>query len=277
MTYSLRSIVLFTALCAASATAQADVFYDTYKRGLAAFKDRDYTAARSEFLRAYDLRPEPIILFNVAQTYRLELDAEQALIYYRRFLAESKISEDLREEAQAYVTALEADQRAREEQKKRDASVGPKEHDGTPVKVMQPPMERVSPPSPVAIPTSVAEDRTGRWNARRKIALGTVAGGTIALGVGVTLGVLAKRKQSDAQALCSDPQVACDNAHRANDLLHTGHALAIDADVAFGVATAAAIAAAVLWLTGAPESHHRVTLVPSASSGQVLVAAHGSF
>src|ERR1041384_552734 len=107
MTNSLRSIVLFTALCAVSATAQADVFYDTYQRGLAAFKARDYTEARSEFLRAYDLRP-------------------QALIYYRRFLAESKISEDLRDEAQAYVTALEADQRAQEEQKKREASVGPK-------------------------------------------------------------------------------------------------------------------------------------------------------
>src|ERR1041384_1381369 len=126
MTNSLRSIVLFTALSAVSATAQADVFYDTYQRGLAAFKARDYTEARSEFLRAYDLRPEPIILFNVAQTYRLELHAEQALIYYRRFLAESKISEDLRDEAQAYVTALEADQRAQEEQKKREASVGPK-------------------------------------------------------------------------------------------------------------------------------------------------------
>lgn len=277
MTNSLRSIVLFTVLCAASAAARADALYDAYQRGLAAFKARDYIEARSEFLRAYDLRPEPIILFNVAQTYRLELNAEQALIYYQRFLAESKIFKDLREEAQAYVIALAADRRAREEEKKREASVGPKEHDGTPVKLMEPPMDRVSHPSLVAIPVSAAEDRAGPWSARRKIALGTGAGAAFALGMGVTLGLLARSKESDAHALCSDPQVACDNAHAANDLLHSGHAFAIDANVAFGVAAAATIAAGVLWFTDAPESHHRVAIAPTTSGGLLLITARGGF
>src|SRR6185436_9467376 len=133
-----RFIVLFTMLCALSATATADAFYDTYQRGLAAFKARDYANARSEFLRAYDLRPEPVILFNVAQTYRLELSSEQALVYYKRFLAESKIAEDLRDEAQGYVAALQVEQKAREAKTKIEANDGPKERDGTPVKVTMP-------------------------------------------------------------------------------------------------------------------------------------------
>ena len=131
----IRTIVLFTMLCVMSATATADVFYDTYQRGLAAFKTKEYANARADFLRAYELRPEPIILFNVAQTYRLELNSEQALVYYKRFLAESKVAEDLRNQAQAYVTELEAEQKTWEAQKKVDANAGPKEHDETPIKL----------------------------------------------------------------------------------------------------------------------------------------------
>ncbi|TMQ08064.1 MAG: hypothetical protein E6J90_41555 [Deltaproteobacteria bacterium] len=236
-------------------------------------------------MRAYDLRPEPIILFNVAQTYRLEFSSEQALVYYKRFLAESKIAEDLRDEAQTYVAEIEAEQRAREEQKKLDATTGPRERDGTPVKVTAPPMDRPSPGRSVRPPGDTEgdpEDAATRgsgavWSTKRKVALGVATGGALALVAGTVLGVSAKTKQSDAHALCSDPQVACDSSRQANDLVHSGHTLAIDANVAFGVGAAAAIAAGVLWFTGAPESHHAVTVVPSAASGQILVTAHGSF
>jgi len=173
-----RCLVSFTILCVLTASARADVFYDTYQHGLAAFKDKEYPNARAEFMRAYDLRPEPVILFNIAQTYRLEHNSEQALVYYKRFLTESDIAEDLRKNAQAYVTYLEAERAARDAQAKVDADVGPKERDGAPVKMAAPPMDRVSPPSSTMPPGDTASDITDtvtrgsdtRGNGKRKTA-----------------------------------------------------------------------------------------------------------
>jgi tetratricopeptide (TPR) repeat protein len=106
-----RSFVLPIVLCALSATATADKFIDTYERGLAEFKAEDYTSARGDFLNAYNLIPDPIILYSIAQTYRLESNFGQALYYYKNFLAESIIAEDLRKKAEGYVVDLEAKQR----------------------------------------------------------------------------------------------------------------------------------------------------------------------
>jgi hypothetical protein len=117
----------------------------------------------------------------------------------------------------------------------------------------------------------------GLWSTRRKLALGVAGGGVVALVVGGVLGVSAKSKQHDAQALCPDPRLGCNDADRANDLIRSGHDRAIGADVAFAVGGAAVIAAGVLWFTGAPESNRGVAIVPAGSPGQILVTASRSF
>jgi serine/threonine-protein kinase len=140
---------------------------------------------------------------------------------------------------------------------------------------------KVEGPSVVSTPeppsTLVARETSAVWSMKRKIAVGTAGGGVLALAVGTVLGVSAKNKQSDAHALCPEPQLPCGGADRANDLVRSGHNLAIGADVAFGVGAAATIAAGVLWFTGAPESPHRIAIVPSVSPGQVGVFAKRSF
>lgn len=280
-----RIIILLATMCIASTTATADVFFDSYQRGLKAYKAREYASARAEFLRAYDLRPEPIILFNIAQTYRLELNSEEALAYYKRFLAESKIAEALRKEAQSYVASLEAELAERASENKLYPVVRPTDRDGTPVAVPIPPMDRPPPTSPRlpsdAAPSTRADAVTGApggvWSTKRKIAVGTATTGVLALAAGAILGSSARSRENDAHALCGDPQLTCDASAHANDLLRSGHNLAIDANIAFGAAAVATIAAGVLWFTGAPESHPRVAVVPAASSGQVILTATGSF
>lgn len=158
MSNLLRCVVLFAILCVSPPPAAADTFYDTYQRGLAAFKAKNYADARAEFLRAYDLRSEPVILFNVAQTYRLEQRPDQALIYYKRFLGESEIAEDLRNTARAYVAGLEAGQAARDSQAKIDADAGPKERDGAPVRMPAPPMDRSAVPSSTMHPSDTTSN-----------------------------------------------------------------------------------------------------------------------
>jgi len=118
---------------------------------------------------------------------------------------------------------------------------------------------------------AVAIESRGMWSARRKIAAGVAGGAVVAVTVGSVLGASARSRQHDAHALCPDPRLPCDQADRANALIGSGHSLAIGADVMFGVAATAAMAAGTLWLTGAPGSQRDLAIVPIASPGGVLV------
>jgi tetratricopeptide (TPR) repeat protein len=151
----------------------------------------------------------------------------------------------------------------------------PKKHAPPPVVTTQPP-----PPKHDAIPPPRVDhdDRdTGppapTWSGKRKAAVG-LAGVTVAgVVVGALLGSSAKGKQNDAYKLCPDPMVACADAAQANDLIASGQNLALGANVAFGVAGVAAIAAGVLWFTGAPERSHGVAVAPTGTG----VAITGRF
>jgi hypothetical protein len=128
------------------------------------------------------------------------------------------------------------------------------------------------------VPEASAAGEPGTlWSGRRKLAVGVAGGGVVALAVGGVLGVSSRSKQRDAEDLCPDVQLSCDEADRANDLVQSARSRAIGANVAFGVGAAAAIAAGVLWFTGAPESRRSVAVAPSVSRGRVLITASRSF
>ncbi|MDB4957836.1 MAG: Tetratricopeptide 2 repeat protein [Myxococcales bacterium] len=121
-----------------------------------------------------------------------------------------------------------------------------------------------TPTKPVAGSGDVAVDApVSMFTRNRKIAIGVAGVSAVGVIAGIVLGTSAKGKQSDAHALCPDPQTPCASADAANELSKSGHSLALEANIAFGVAAAAAIGAGVLWFTGAPESPHRVAIVPS--------------
>jgi hypothetical protein len=98
-----------------------------------------------------------------------------------------------------------------------------------------------------------------RFTGRRKIALAVGGVGLVAMAGGVVLGVQARHLDHDTYALCPSTSVACPDAPKANDLNLRAQSRARTANIAYGVAGGAAIAAAVLWLTGAPESRVAVT------------------
>jgi hypothetical protein len=56
------------------------------ERGIAHFRRHEYTLAIADFEACYAKRPVPDLLFNIAQSQRLNGDCEQALATYRRFL-----------------------------------------------------------------------------------------------------------------------------------------------------------------------------------------------
>lgn len=248
-------VVLFA--LAVARVASADEFHDAYNRGLAAFKARHYSDARAEFSHAYDLRPEPIILFSIAQSYRLEGEIDDSLAYYRRFLGESKIAEDVRAEAARYVAELEVAARERDAKRNADA---PKESDGKPVDVPSPSMDRARlEPPPAALPPALpAAHRFGLW--QRVPTASWIAAGTagIAAGTATVLGVLGIEAQ--------------------NNLQHNPMATAADADgvrhyqtainASWSVAAVAAVTSAVIFgFAPRRELRVQVVLAPTLNAG----------
>lgn len=120
-------------------------------------------------------------------------------------------------------------------------------------------------------------DAPSRFTGRRKIALGVAGAGVIALGAGIVLGVQAKGFEDDAYAAC--PANPCGGtADEASDLLDRAQQRALFADVAFGVALAAAAGAAVLWFTGGPDPETGgTTLVPAVTPNSASLALTGRF
>lgn len=122
-------------------------------------------------------------------------------------------------------------------------------------------LKRIPPPTIVAQP---APPSRGGITGRRKIALAAGGVGVVALGTAIVLGLQAKGLDDDSYKLCGSPDVPCLDALEANDLNDRARSRAVGANIAFGIAGGAAIAAGVLWLTGgpaAPESR-QVTVTP---------------
>jgi hypothetical protein len=105
----------------------------------------------------------------------------------------------------------------------------------------------------------VVAPRPGRFTPRRRLAVAAGALGLAAVGTGVVLGRQARQLQANALTVCPSPSSPCSFARQANDFNQRGRSRARQANVAFGVAGGAAVAAGILWLTGAPESRVAVT------------------
>lgn len=106
------------------------------------------------------------------------------------------------------------------------------------------------------------------FTTQRKIALAAGGAGVLAVGAGVLLGMQSGKLEDDAYALCASPSEPCVDAPAANDHISRAQSRALQANIAFGVAGGAAIAAAVLWFTGAhrtPEA--RVDVTPRLGAG----------
>lgn len=102
---------------------------------------------------------------------------------------------------------------------------------------------------------------------RRKLAIAAGGGSVAALAGGIVLGVAAKDADHSAYKLCPSATTPCASAATANGLNRRGRSRALEANLAFGAASAAAIGAAVLWFTGAPESNVAVSARAGAGAG----------
>ena len=76
-----------------------------YQRAVTLYNTSQYDKAIEEFQGLYELKPQPILLFNLAQAHRKAGHKQQALDLYERYLREAPNS-DLSNETTGYVTEL---------------------------------------------------------------------------------------------------------------------------------------------------------------------------
>lgn len=88
-----------------SPTKQAS---EHFERGVAIYNEADYRAALVEFKKAYELVPNAAVLYNLGQTYYQLQNYAQALVTFRRYLAESGTSPSHEQEVVGIIKTLES-------------------------------------------------------------------------------------------------------------------------------------------------------------------------
>ena len=104
------SILLAVIVGCAAATARADSAAAKlhYEAGTTAYNIGDFLTAAKEYTAAYRAKPEPVLLYNTAQAYRLGGDLKQAAFFYRSYLRNVPDAAN-RQEVEERIRALDAE------------------------------------------------------------------------------------------------------------------------------------------------------------------------
>ncbi len=241
-------LVLFLAAGATPARAQ-DADDDTarskelYDQGSRAYKAGEYRRAVELFLEAYDLSGAPAILFNIAQAYRLDGACADALIYYRRSLAEEPDAAN-RAEVEERIAEMETCK----EKPSRAPAEPPR------ATVAAPPSAAAEPPASAAAPSGLTA-RAPEPTRRRSAVPLVVAGVGAAVAVtGAVIYLQASAKFDEVESTCP-----CEPGE------FSGWETATDASYVLMGAGLATAAAGLIWRwrqsDGEPK---RIGLVPTA-------------
>jgi tetratricopeptide (TPR) repeat protein len=77
-----------------------------FDRGVVLYGEADYAGALAEFKKAYALAPNPAVLFNVGQAEFQLKDYANALVTFRRFLADASPGSPQRDDAEGNLDVL---------------------------------------------------------------------------------------------------------------------------------------------------------------------------
>jgi tetratricopeptide (TPR) repeat protein len=99
--------------------AETETFETLVGQATEKFKDKDYAGAVALFERAYAVQPEPAILFNIGRIYEQAQNAEAAIGYYEKFIADESVELKDREKAVQRLQVLRTIVEIREKEKAR--------------------------------------------------------------------------------------------------------------------------------------------------------------
>ncbi|HEY1586776.1 MAG TPA: tetratricopeptide repeat protein, partial [Polyangia bacterium] len=208
-----------------------------FAQGSKAFDLGLYDQAIKEYMAAYGAKPDPAMLYNIAQAHKLAGRPDQAVRFYRTYLSRVPDAENA-DEVRAKITEL---QKAIDQQQR--AQSMPPDHVKAPESAVPAPVAKTNETAP---PTATVDGAAGSHRGRtHKIVGGAVAGvGVVALGVGIGLSVKAKQDADQLSAI--DAQGGVYDPSKES----TGRALGTAGPALIGVGAAAIVVGGVLFLIG---------------------------
>lgn len=109
---SVPAAVLLCALTSSSVAQAADPKQQEasshFDRGVTLSSEADYSGALVEFRRAYELAPNPLVLYNIGQTYFQLRNYAAALTHFERFLAEAGANPPHAAEVEQNIATLQS-------------------------------------------------------------------------------------------------------------------------------------------------------------------------
>jgi tetratricopeptide (TPR) repeat protein len=193
-----------------------DEFDAIVARAVEAYGAQRYDEAIENFQRAYALRPQAELIYNIARVYERSVRREEAIEHYQRFLELPNTTAELRARAinslEALHNELEAMERAR---------------------------QRETPPPPQPLPPPVDEPP----NVLGALGWALIGLGGAALATGAVFGGLALSEETATEEANS---LADQQLH-----LDRGENFALAADLLFGIGGALAVTGAILLIVRA--------------------------
>jgi tetratricopeptide (TPR) repeat protein len=180
-----------------------------YEKGMKAYTLGHFPEAIEEFEKAYELRAEPVFLYNIAQSHRQDNNFQRAIFFYRRYL-EAEPDTKNRPEIEKRIKDMEAQLNEQKDHGGTAVGSGP-----TPTPVfapvvpppVSPPVATPAPSAPApqpAQPTTLAQETPGRG--LRIAGITTAAVGVAGVGLGVAFGLHANTLHEEAFSPRWDPE-----------------------------------------------------------------------
>jgi tetratricopeptide (TPR) repeat protein len=154
-----------------------------YQAGVLKYNLSEFQQALEDFKAAYELKPDPVLLFNIGQCHRMLGHPQEAVYAYRAYLREVPSSEN-REEVERLRVEMEKELQRKLEPTPPTGTLPPQE---TPPTVAAPAPAPTPSPAPAATTAPAAEHVSTpiykRWW------LWTAVGAVVVIAVGVGVGV----------------------------------------------------------------------------------------
>ncbi len=175
-----------------------------FEDGTKAFNLGEFDRAVKEYKAAYNAKPDPVFLYNIAQAYRLGNDLPQALFFYRSFLRNQPNTPN-RHEIESRIEQLEAQVAQKSTPAPAPTPAAPTPPETPPAPAPMPaPVPAVSPPapSPVAAVSTTPSPPPKKPLYKKGWFWGVVVGAiVVAGGVGAGVGVALTRSGAPSSEL----------------------------------------------------------------------------
>lgn len=169
-----------------------------YERATRAYDLQKYGEAIEEYQKAYEIGGDPPMLYNIAQSYRLNDQPAEAIRYYRRYLQRAPDARN-RDYVERKIADLE---KLIEERRKAAAAATPPPITVTPPVVTTPVSPTVvTPPPPINPPAVTPPPPPEPSRAGLVVGWAMIGAGVIADGIAIYEGLQAKKKGDELTRL----------------------------------------------------------------------------